>query len=72
MEFQKGALVLATLPDDADNAVRRAKFIDVCDPDETVVYKGRPADAAWVQWLDGEDVDLLGQVPRGPLKPVSE
>lgn len=71
MEFQKGDLVECVLPDDEGNAVRRAKFIAICDPDETVVYKGRKADAAWVRWIDGDDVDLLGKVARGPLKPAS-
>ena len=71
MEFQKGEHVLATLPDDKGNIVRRAEFIEICDPDDTVIYKGRPADAAWVRWLDGDDEGLLGKVPRGPLKPAS-
>jgi hypothetical protein len=62
MEFEKGDLVLATLPDDQGNAIRRAKFMEICDRDETVMVHGRKADAAWVQWLDGDDVDLVGQV----------
>jgi hypothetical protein len=35
-----------------------------------IIYEGCPADAAWGRWLDGDDGDLLGKVPRGPLKPA--
>lgn len=70
MKFEWGDLVVATLPDDQGNAVRRATFIEICEPHETVIFHGRPADAAWVRWLDSDDVDLLGRVPRWPLKPA--
>lgn len=71
MEFREGNLVECVLPDRQGNAVRRAKFMAICDPDDTVIYNGRPADAAWVRWIDGEDEGLTGKVPRGPLKPAS-
>lgn len=60
----------ATLPDDQGNEVRHAKFVEICDPDETVIYNGQPADAAWVEWLDGEDAGHPDRVPRGPLRPA--
>jgi hypothetical protein len=72
VEFQPGDLVIATLPDDKSNATRRAKFVAICDPDETVIYGGHAADAAWVRWLDGDDESLTDQVPRGPLNPADQ
>lgn len=69
VEFQKGDLVQAVLSDDQGNAVRRAEFVEICEPSEAVTFRGQRVDAAWVRWLDGDDEGLLGRVPR-PLEPV--
>ena len=64
MQFHTADVVTCSLVDADGNETRCVgEFIRGADPNETVMYKGRKRDAAWVRLLDGDDEGLTARVP---------
>jgi len=68
MEFEAGEVVVGVTDDEQGAAERRGRFLRPAAAAETIIVYGREVEAAWVEWLDGDDAGTPGLLARFSLE----